>query len=89
MSAFQVFLPALSHNQFEAESSAFTPDTEQADMEHKHLTEADLAAKKEEHLAASQSFQIMRNEFLMNMQKFLSHIQRTIQQIEGKYFSPP
>ncbi|XP_014373608.2 dynein heavy chain 10, axonemal, partial [Alligator sinensis] len=80
----QVFLPALSHNQFEAESSAFTPDTENADMEHKHLTEADLAAKQEEHLAASQSFQIMRNEFLMNMQKFLSHIQRTIQQIEGE-----
>uniref|UniRef100_A0A670YVL6 Dynein axonemal heavy chain 10 n=1 Tax=Pseudonaja textilis TaxID=8673 RepID=A0A670YVL6_PSETE len=26
----------------------------------------------------------VRNEFLMNMQKFLSHIQRTIQQIEGE-----
>uniref|UniRef100_A0A670KCY6 Dynein axonemal heavy chain 10 n=1 Tax=Podarcis muralis TaxID=64176 RepID=A0A670KCY6_PODMU len=26
----------------------------------------------------------LRNEFLMNMQKFLSHIQRTIQQIEGE-----
>uniref|UniRef100_A0A8C6Y8I9 Dynein axonemal heavy chain 10 n=1 Tax=Naja naja TaxID=35670 RepID=A0A8C6Y8I9_NAJNA len=30
------------------------------------------------------SYQNLRNEFLMNMQKFLSHIQRTIQQIEGE-----
>uniref|UniRef100_K7FM63 Dynein axonemal heavy chain 10 n=1 Tax=Pelodiscus sinensis TaxID=13735 RepID=K7FM63_PELSI len=80
----QVFLPALSHNQQKAEGSAFHPDTEKSDAEDKHLTEAEPLEKKKEQSVEFHSFHIIRNEFLMNMQKFLSHIQRTIQQIEGE-----
>uniref|UniRef100_A0A8C4WLB8 Dynein axonemal heavy chain 10 n=1 Tax=Gopherus evgoodei TaxID=1825980 RepID=A0A8C4WLB8_9SAUR len=45
--------------------------------------EAEPIEKKKEQSVEFHSFHIIRNEFLMNMQKFLSHIQRTIQQIEG------
>ncbi|XP_074868493.1 dynein axonemal heavy chain 10-like [Carettochelys insculpta] len=85
----QVFLPALLYNQHKAEEPAFPPDAEKLDAEDRHLTEAENFEKKKEQPVEFHSFQIIRNEFLMNMQKFLSHIQRTIQQIEGKYLPLP
>ncbi|XP_074916070.1 dynein axonemal heavy chain 10 [Chelonoidis abingdonii] len=80
----QVFLPALSHNQYKAEEPAFHPDAEKPEAEDRHLAEAEPLEKKKEQSVEFHSFHIIRNEFLMNMQKFLSHIQRTIQQIEGE-----
>ncbi|XP_038229191.1 dynein axonemal heavy chain 10 [Dermochelys coriacea] len=80
----QVFLPALSHNQHKAEEPAFHPDTEKPEAEDRSLAEAESLEKKKEQAVEFHSFHIIRNEFLMNMQKFLNHIQRTIQQIEGE-----
>uniref|UniRef100_A0A8C6ZHZ5 Dynein axonemal heavy chain 10 n=1 Tax=Nothoprocta perdicaria TaxID=30464 RepID=A0A8C6ZHZ5_NOTPE len=79
----QVFLPLLSYNQQQAEEAFFHPDSEETDPEKRSLPEAE-AAKRKEQTVEYCNIKIMRNEFLMNMQKFLSHIQRTIQQIEGK-----
>uniref|UniRef100_A0A8D2LCC4 Dynein axonemal heavy chain 10 n=1 Tax=Varanus komodoensis TaxID=61221 RepID=A0A8D2LCC4_VARKO len=69
-----VFLPAMCHNQYNADY----PELETSEGDN---PQPSVKMKK---LVALDSFQTMRNEFLMNMQKFLSHIQRTIQQIEGE-----
>lgn len=73
-----VYMPLLSHsgqrneassdNSSQKGSTAQTADTGQ-----------DLSKSSDE----SQSRVILRDEFLMNMQKFSSHISRTIQQLEG------
>lgn len=68
----------MSHNQYKMDEFAF-PESEKTEGE-----DTQPALKKKEKSMSGQSFQILRNEFLMNMQKFLTHIQRTIQQIEGK-----
>ncbi|XP_015274779.1 PREDICTED: dynein heavy chain 10, axonemal [Gekko japonicus] len=73
-----VYLPAMSYNQYKAESVSY-PETEKGEGE-----DALPVPKKKERPVELESFQILRNEFLMNMQKFLDHIQRTIQQIEGE-----
>ncbi|XP_053136194.1 dynein axonemal heavy chain 10 [Hemicordylus capensis] len=74
-----VFLPAMCHNPYDAVESPTHPETEKAECEGSHMT-----VKMRSKPVVLESFQILRNEFLMSMQKFLNHIQRTIQQIEGE-----
>uniref|UniRef100_A0A670KBP0 Dynein axonemal heavy chain 10 n=1 Tax=Podarcis muralis TaxID=64176 RepID=A0A670KBP0_PODMU len=76
---FQVFLPAMCHNQYDMDESIPHPEPEKAEGE-----DAQPVVKKKTSPEALGSLHSLRNEFLMNMQKFLSHIQRTIQQIEGE-----
>ncbi|XP_054851851.1 dynein axonemal heavy chain 10 [Eublepharis macularius] len=73
-----VYLPAMSYNQYKAESVSYL------EIEKAAGDDSALVVKKKEMPVELGSFQILRNEFLMNMQKFLNHIQRTIQQIEGE-----
>lgn len=81
--ALQVFLPALSFNQHKEASSGFTPG-EHSDA----MSEVELPSMPGE-AVEYHSFQLIRDEFLMNLQKFASSIQRTMQQLEGKLsFSP-
>uniref|UniRef100_A0A8B9QA73 Dynein axonemal heavy chain 10 n=1 Tax=Apteryx owenii TaxID=8824 RepID=A0A8B9QA73_APTOW len=79
----QVFLPVLSYNLQQTEEAFFHPDSENTDSERRNLTETEVAKRKGQPVEYC-NIKIMRNEFLMNMQKFLSHIQRTMQQIEGE-----
>nr|XP_028567040.1 dynein heavy chain 10, axonemal isoform X2 [Podarcis muralis] len=74
-----VFLPAMCHNQYDMDESIPHPEPEKAEGE-----DAQPVVKKKTSPEALGSLHSLRNEFLMNMQKFLSHIQRTIQQIEGE-----
>lgn len=79
MLLLQVYLPAMSHYQYGLEEISTHAESEKGEGEDSQL--AQKAAKKP---LVFDSYQNLRNEFLMNMQKFLSHIQRTIQQIEGE-----
>ncbi|KAH0625394.1 hypothetical protein JD844_014880 [Phrynosoma platyrhinos] len=75
---FQIFLPAMCHNQYDADDRG--PYTERS------LGEGlQFVGNRMIKTAILGSYQNLRNEFLMNMQKFLNHVQRTIQQIEGKF----
>ncbi|XP_066466098.1 dynein axonemal heavy chain 10 [Tiliqua scincoides] len=74
-----VFLPTMSHNPYDADESPIHPDSEKAEGE-----DSQLAAPPRSKAVQLGSCLILRNELLMNMQKFLNHIQRTIQQIEGE-----
>uniref|UniRef100_A0A452SER6 Dynein axonemal heavy chain 10 n=1 Tax=Ursus americanus TaxID=9643 RepID=A0A452SER6_URSAM len=73
----QVFMPALSFNQHKDTSVGFTP----ADLSEPSEYKVDLPSVPGE---AYHSIQLIRDEFLMNMQKFADSIQRTIQQLEGE-----
>ncbi|XP_010291294.1 PREDICTED: dynein heavy chain 10, axonemal, partial [Phaethon lepturus] len=77
----QVFSPALSYSQQQAEETSFHPDSEKTDSEKRNLPETELAEKKEQPVEYC-NIQ-MRNESQMNRQKFLSVTQRTVQQTEG------
>lgn len=79
MLSLQVYLPAMSHNQYGLEEISAHVESEKAEGE-----DLQLAQKGLKKPVVFDSYQNLRNEFLMNMQKFLSHIQRTIQQIEGE-----
>lgn len=79
MQLLQVYLPAMSHNQYGLEEISTHAESEKAEGE-----DSLLAQKAPKKPLVFDSYQNLRNEFLMNMQKFLSHIQRTIQQIEGE-----
>ncbi|KAG8146105.1 hypothetical protein E2320_012502 [Naja naja] len=74
-----VYLPAMSHNQYGLDEISAHAESEKAEGE-----DLQLAQKTLKKPLVFDSYQNLRNEFLMNMQKFLSHIQRTIQQIEGE-----
>ena len=77
--AFQVFLPALSFSQHKEASLGFTSgevlDTTEYDT--------DLPTVPGE-AVEYHSIQLIRDEFLMNIQKFANSIQRTMQQLEGE-----
>lgn len=77
--ALQIFLPALSFNQHKDATTAVTPGENSDSLE----SERDLlnvAGEAGEH----HSIQLIRDEFLMNIQKFANNIQRTMQQLEGE-----
>ncbi|XP_063171723.1 dynein axonemal heavy chain 10 [Candoia aspera] len=74
-----VFLPAMCHNQYGLDEFSIYLESDKAEGDDSQLTQK--VSKKP---LVLDTFQTLRNEFLMNMQKFLTHIQRTIQQIEGE-----
>ncbi|XP_042636525.1 dynein axonemal heavy chain 10 [Orycteropus afer afer] len=74
----QVFLPALSFNQHKMDTSVGLmdgSDSSEYDM--------DLPSMPGE-AVEYHSVQLIRDEFLMNVQKFANNIQRTMQQLEGE-----
>ncbi|XP_073737373.1 dynein axonemal heavy chain 10 [Callorhinus ursinus] len=73
----QVFMPALSFNQHKDTSLGFTS----AEISDSFEYEVDLPNMPGE---AYHSIQLIRDEFLMNIQKFANGIQRTMQQLEGE-----
>uniref|UniRef100_A0A8C0KP17 Dynein axonemal heavy chain 10 n=1 Tax=Canis lupus dingo TaxID=286419 RepID=A0A8C0KP17_CANLU len=73
----QVFLPGLSFNQHKDASMGFTSAEISESFEH----EMDLPNMPGE---AYHSIQLIRDEFLMNIQKFANSIQGTMQQLEGE-----
>ncbi|XP_054568736.1 dynein axonemal heavy chain 10 [Eptesicus fuscus] len=75
----QVFLPALSFNQHKEASVALPPGEMLDSLE----TEADLLSMPGE-AVEYHGIQLIRDEFLMNIQKFANNIQRTVQQLEGE-----
>ncbi|ELK26419.1 Dynein heavy chain 10, axonemal [Myotis davidii] len=76
---YQVFLPALSFNQHKEASVALTP----GEMLDSLDTEEELLNAHGE-AVEYHSVQLIRDEFLMNVQKFANNIQRTVQQLEGE-----
>ncbi|MEE6504167.1 hypothetical protein FKM82_005082, partial [Ascaphus truei] len=79
----QVFMPLLSYNQHKNGDGSFNPDQVQQ-PEHEEQQKDAEASKQDEPAVELLSVQLIRDEFLMNMQKFLNHIQQTIQQLEGE-----
>lgn len=77
--AFQVFLPALSFNQHKESGVGFTP----GEVSDSHESGMDLPTMPGE-AVEYHGTQLIRDEFLMNVQKFANNIQRTMQQLEGK-----
>jgi hypothetical protein len=78
--ALQVFLPALSFNQHKADTGLGASSADVPEMaEHEPEQPSTHAEAVEYHSA-----QLIRDEFLMNIQKFEGSIQRTIQQLEGR-----
>ncbi|KAM8812104.1 dynein axonemal heavy chain 10 [Rhynchonycteris naso] len=75
----QIFLPALSFNQHKESAMAATPGETMESPER----EVDLPKLPGE-AVEYYSVQLIRDEFLMNVQKFADSIQRTIQQLEGE-----
>ena len=77
--AFQVFLPALSFNQHKDTSMGFTSGEISDSSEYETELPSVPGEAVEYH-----SIQLIRDEFLMNIQKFANSIQRTMQQLEGE-----
>ncbi|XP_053327864.1 dynein axonemal heavy chain 10 [Spea bombifrons] len=77
----QVFMPLLSYNQHKNGdvSSQLDQLQQTLDVELNGLDIDTIQPNQE-----LRSVQLIRDEFLMNMQKFLNHIQQTIQQLEGE-----
>uniref|UniRef100_A0A6I8PPI6 Dynein heavy chain tail domain-containing protein n=1 Tax=Ornithorhynchus anatinus TaxID=9258 RepID=A0A6I8PPI6_ORNAN len=74
-------MPALSFNQHKTEVvDSLAGSRENVNVEE---VEAESLKLKEDPLEFH-SVQLIRDEFLMHMQKFLNHIQRTMQQLEGE-----
>ncbi|XP_031792253.1 dynein heavy chain 10, axonemal isoform X1 [Piliocolobus tephrosceles] len=76
----QVFLPALSFNQHRTSTTVGVTSGEGFDSSE---YESDLPPVPGE-AVEYHSIQLIRDEFLMNVQKFASNIQRTMQQLEGE-----
>ncbi|XP_052023863.1 dynein axonemal heavy chain 10 [Apodemus sylvaticus] len=74
----QVFMPALSFNQHKSESGQGAETPEFSSYEIPEL--AGIPGESMEY----HSVQLIRDEFLMNLQKFANNIQRTMQQLEGE-----
>ncbi|XP_044541337.1 dynein axonemal heavy chain 10 [Gracilinanus agilis] len=72
-----VFMPALSFNQHKGEAAPTITSGSETPPEEDVLK---LPGEAVEY----HSVQLIRDEFLMNLQKFTNHIQRTIQQLEGE-----
>ena len=77
--AFQVFLPALSFSQHKDANLGLTSGEVLDSFDY----DIDLPSMPGEAIEYH-SIQLIRDEFLMNIQKFASSIQRTMQQLEGK-----
>ncbi|EPY85817.1 hypothetical protein CB1_000348015 [Camelus ferus] len=75
----QVFMPALSFNQHKDASLGHTSGEVVDSFEY----DIDLPTMPGE-AVEYHSIQLIRDEFLMNIQKFASSIQRTMQQLEGE-----
>lgn len=75
----QVFLPALSFNQHKTDSGCRALPLEMPQFSE---YEVDLPKMPGEY----NSVQLIRDEFLMNIQKFSGNIQRTMQQLEGRWY---
>ncbi|XP_023383907.1 dynein heavy chain 10, axonemal-like [Pteropus vampyrus] len=75
----QVFLPALSFNQHKEASMALPPG-EISDSSEYEMDLPNMPGEAVEY----HSIQLIRDEFLMNIQKFANNIQRTMQQLEGE-----
>uniref|UniRef100_I3N0B0 Dynein axonemal heavy chain 10 n=1 Tax=Ictidomys tridecemlineatus TaxID=43179 RepID=I3N0B0_ICTTR len=73
----QVFLPALSFNQHKTDMTLGVSSAKPSDS---FLYDIDLPGEPVEY----HSVQLIRDEFLMNLQKFANSIQRTMQQLEGE-----
>ncbi|CAH1801914.1 unnamed protein product [Owenia fusiformis] len=92
----QVFMPLLSYHQNkngEAETSSGSPnptDSAQVSRETTQVSVVSQQGAEEEaeeapvNIQESKANSLLRDEFLINMQKFASSINRTIQQIEGE-----
>lgn len=80
----QVYLPALSFTQHKDIPSGFI----QGDVPFPVEYEMNLPSLPGESVEFH-SIQLMRDEFLMNLQKFVSSIQRIIQQLEGEPGAAP
>ncbi|XP_069353306.1 dynein axonemal heavy chain 10 isoform X2 [Eulemur rufifrons] len=76
----QVFLPALSFSQHKMDSTFVLAPGEFSDS---FKFEMDLPSMPME-TVEYHSVQLIRDEFLMNLQKFANGIQRTMQQLEGE-----
>ncbi|KAH0502213.1 Dynein heavy chain 10, axonemal [Microtus ochrogaster] len=75
----QVFMPALSFNQHKSESGQGTAvETQEFFYDTSELPS--IPGETVEY----HSIQLIRDEFLMNLQKFANNIQRTMQQLEGE-----
>ncbi|XP_078523750.1 dynein axonemal heavy chain 10 isoform X2 [Lissotriton helveticus] len=74
----KIFMPSLSYNQHKT-VEPLVPEKDQS-SDHDYLN---IFSPKDLKVEV-RSIQLIRDEFLMNMQKFLNHIQQTIQQIEGE-----
>uniref|UniRef100_H3BAL0 Dynein axonemal heavy chain 10 n=1 Tax=Latimeria chalumnae TaxID=7897 RepID=H3BAL0_LATCH len=79
-----VFLPILSYNQHRNEEHSLeeVPDENPpSEDEHTKTLEPEKNVRSP---IESRNIQLIRDEFLMNMQKFLCHVHRTVLQIEGE-----
>uniref|UniRef100_A0A8C6RAH3 Dynein, axonemal, heavy chain 10 n=1 Tax=Nannospalax galili TaxID=1026970 RepID=A0A8C6RAH3_NANGA len=76
----QVFMPALSYNQHKTDSGLGTMSTKSQEFSHYDLEMPIMPGDTVEY----HSVQLIRDEFLMNLQKFANNIQRTMQQLEGE-----
>lgn len=75
-------MPALSFNQHKSESGQVASPPEVQEFTSYDITDLPsmLGESMEYH-----SIQLIRDEFLMNLQKFANNIQRTMQQLEGPF----
>lgn len=85
----QVYMPLLSYNQHR--NGERKPEARAVSRADTKATEASMAGEEGEeeekpkvNVAESRAKAMLRDEFLINMQKFASGINRTIQQIEGE-----
>ncbi|XP_013358995.1 PREDICTED: dynein heavy chain 10, axonemal isoform X2 [Chinchilla lanigera] len=76
----QVFLPALSFNQHKTDSGPGAPAAELPEFSEYEIDLPKVPGEAMEY----HSVQLIRDEFLMNIQKFSGNIQRTMQQLEGE-----
>ncbi|CAH2295752.1 dynein heavy chain 10, axonemal [Pelobates cultripes] len=77
----QVFMPLLSYNQHKNGDISTQLDQPQPEGSDEEPDDRDVNKEPTQEL---RSVQLIRDELLMNMQKFLNHIQQTIQQLEGE-----
>ncbi|KAL3856163.1 hypothetical protein ACJMK2_010948 [Sinanodonta woodiana] len=84
----QVYMPLLSFNQHKHQEPIKTEihPVSQMETQASQISEEHHEVKEEEkvNIAESRAKAMLRDEFLINMQKFSSSINRTIQQIEGE-----
>ncbi|XP_070572584.1 dynein axonemal heavy chain 10-like isoform X2 [Ptychodera flava] len=82
----QVYMPLLSFNSHKnGDGSPQQVPATPRDEDHAALRDEDESEGSPEfNIAESANKALLRDEFLINMQKFSSHISRTIQQIEGE-----